>query len=107
MKTPRLVRGVFFRLQKLAGTLPVRVVDRSHALRGNATPVTLRVTGRGASPEAFPRGAWERSTMGFGASGNETSVMKLTALRPNVADYAGCSTVAKNATTPCTNQPFT
>ncbi|WP_395601320.1 hypothetical protein AB4P97_15780 [Pseudomonas sp. A1230] len=38
---------------------------------------------------------------------NETSVMKLTALRPNVADSAACSTVAKNATTPCSNKPFT
>jgi hypothetical protein len=35
MKTPRLVRGVFFGLQKLAGTLLARAADRSHALRGN------------------------------------------------------------------------
>jgi hypothetical protein len=51
--------------------------------------------------------AFGSSYTGLRASENETSVMKLTALRPNVADDAGCSTVAKNATTPCTNQPFT
>ncbi|TKK42016.1 hypothetical protein PflCFBP13517_05690 [Pseudomonas fluorescens] len=42
--------------------------DRSHAPRGNAMhPLTLRVTccpaGRGASQAAFPRRAWERSTV--------------------------------------------
>ncbi|RJX76134.1 DUF1534 domain-containing protein [Pseudomonas sp. LS-2] len=33
-----------------------------HALRGNAAPDAPRHTvGRGASRDAFPRGAWERS----------------------------------------------
>ncbi|MCF5247731.1 DUF1534 domain-containing protein [Pseudomonas sp. PA-5-4B] len=41
--------------------------DRSHAPRGNAFRDALRhccavlTAGRGASQEAFPRGAWERS----------------------------------------------
>ncbi|CAI8978822.1 hypothetical protein EMIT0194P_60156 [Pseudomonas serbica] len=37
--------------------------DRSHALRGNASPDALRPLrlGRGASLAAFPRRAWERS----------------------------------------------
>ncbi|AUG97590.1 hypothetical protein AWU82_29655 [Pseudomonas glycinae] len=36
--------------------------DRSHALRGSASPDALRpLLGRGASLAAFPRGAWERS----------------------------------------------
>ncbi|QHF53434.1 hypothetical protein PspS49_28740 [Pseudomonas sp. S49] len=36
--------------------------DRSHALRGNASPDALRpLLGRGASLAVFPRGAWERS----------------------------------------------
>ncbi|NMX75021.1 DUF1534 domain-containing protein [Pseudomonas sp. WS 5532] len=41
------------------------MADRSHAPRGNAFRDALRhccATGRGASQEAFPRGAWERST---------------------------------------------
>ncbi|OPA83776.1 hypothetical protein BFW87_29985 [Pseudomonas fluorescens] len=47
-------------------------VDRSHALRGNASCDALRhlapdldyppISGRGASRAAFPRRAWERST---------------------------------------------
>jgi hypothetical protein len=39
--------------------------DRSHALRGNAARDALRPcrSGRGASGEAFPRGAWERSVV--------------------------------------------
>ncbi|RAH02490.1 hypothetical protein DJ480_12175 [Pseudomonas sp. Leaf98] len=40
------------------------VIDRSHALRGNASSDALRHTfksGRGASWAAFPRRAWERS----------------------------------------------
>ncbi|SER70378.1 hypothetical protein SAMN03159444_04813 [Pseudomonas sp. NFACC02] len=36
-------------------------VDRSHAPRGNAATDALRQRGRGASWQAFPRGAWERS----------------------------------------------
>ncbi|SEQ36195.1 hypothetical protein SAMN03159444_01513 [Pseudomonas sp. NFACC02] len=35
--------------------------DRSHALRGNAWQDALRPTRRGASIDALPRGAWERS----------------------------------------------
>jgi len=36
--------------------------DRSHAPRGNAARDALRPKAeRGASVEAFPRGAWERS----------------------------------------------
>ncbi|NMX54659.1 DUF1534 domain-containing protein [Pseudomonas sp. WS 5146] len=41
-----------------------RSLDRSHALRGNASSDALRhnfKTGRGASWAAFPRRAWERS----------------------------------------------
>ncbi|NNB71283.1 DUF1534 domain-containing protein [Pseudomonas fluorescens] len=43
------------------------MVDRSHALRGNASrdalchPCTGCESGRGAAQAAFPRGAWERS----------------------------------------------
>ncbi|TWS09607.1 hypothetical protein FJD35_14780 [Pseudomonas mandelii] len=41
--------------------------DRSHALRGNASPVAPRpLQGRGASRAAFPRRAWERSLTGDG-----------------------------------------
>ncbi|MBA1252667.1 DUF1534 domain-containing protein [Pseudomonas sp. PA-7-1E] len=37
-------------------------LDRSHALRGNAAgDATRHKSGRGASREAFPRRAWERS----------------------------------------------
>ncbi len=35
--------------------------DRSHAPRGNAATDALRQRGRGASWQAFPRRAWERS----------------------------------------------
>ncbi|QHF50178.1 hypothetical protein PspS49_11220 [Pseudomonas sp. S49] len=37
--------------------------DRSLALRGNAAGDALRPMERGASLEAFPRRAWERSTL--------------------------------------------
>ncbi|OXR35810.1 hypothetical protein PSUM_08105 [Pseudomonas umsongensis] len=42
-----------------------RCHDRSHALRGNAAMDALRpllMQGRGASRDAFPRRAWERSS---------------------------------------------
>ena len=45
-----------------------RQIDRSHALRGNAAldaPRPLEKLYRGASQEAFPRGAWERSSLGY------------------------------------------
>ncbi|PMW99923.1 hypothetical protein C1X59_16270 [Pseudomonas sp. FW215-R2] len=61
MKTPRLVRGVFFRLEKSV----------------------------------------------FQQRQDETSVMQLTALRPNVAYLAGSSTVADFARIHCTNRAFT
>jgi len=51
--------------------------------------------------------AFGSSYIGLRQAENETSVMQLPALRPNVADLAGCSTVAKTATTPCANQAFT
>jgi hypothetical protein len=51
--------------------------------------------------------AFGSSYMGLRRVENETSVMQLPALRPNVADLAACSTVAKTATIPCANQPFT
>ena len=38
--------------------------DRSHAPRGNAATDALRQRGRGASWQAFPRRAWERSIIG-------------------------------------------
>ncbi len=49
-------------------------------------PVTLCVTGRGASPEAFPRGAWERSPCGAWESIRITAAAELivpTLLRGN------------------------
>src|ERR1700743_3828477 len=45
--------------------LRFRAFDRSHALRGNAAldaPRRRSKPGRGASGEAFPRRAWERSS---------------------------------------------
>ncbi|NMX57339.1 DUF1534 domain-containing protein [Pseudomonas sp. WS 5146] len=43
-------------------------IDRSHALRGNAARDAPRhKSGRGASSEAFPRGAWERSSVSLRA----------------------------------------
>ncbi|PRW92392.1 hypothetical protein C7A10_13635 [Pseudomonas fluorescens] len=52
-------RRAWERSSKLAPT----VIDRSHALRGNASRDALRhAMGRGASWAAFPRRAWERSS---------------------------------------------
>ncbi|OOG88157.1 hypothetical protein B0E42_06300 [Pseudomonas sp. A25(2017)] len=41
----------------------MKAIDRSHALRGNASTDALRsaLQGRGASRAACPRRAWERS----------------------------------------------
>ncbi|AZV29637.1 hypothetical protein CT157_27595 [Pseudomonas syringae] len=41
------------------------LTDRSHAPRGNAARDALRHSGRGASMYSFPRGAWERSEVGY------------------------------------------
>ncbi|NWL21178.1 hypothetical protein DM828_17850 [Pseudomonas umsongensis] len=44
------------------------MIDRSHALRGNASRDAPRSSfrkGRGASRAAFPRRAWERSTLHY------------------------------------------
>uniref|UniRef100_A0A7C1WP40 DUF1534 domain-containing protein n=1 Tax=Pseudomonas graminis TaxID=158627 RepID=A0A7C1WP40_9PSED len=40
----------------------LRDADRSHAPRGNPAQDAPRQRRRGASGEAFPRGAWERSS---------------------------------------------
>ncbi|CAI8727301.1 hypothetical protein EMIT0P294_120071 [Pseudomonas sp. IT-P294] len=58
--------GAYFNCGAGEGTSGVER-DRSHALRGNAArdaPRPFLKLERGASLEAFPRGAWERSEVG-------------------------------------------
>ncbi|CAI8958760.1 hypothetical protein EMIT0P260_70312 [Pseudomonas sp. IT-P260] len=62
--------------------------------------LSLKIKVKRSQPAAAP-------TEDISSLQDETSVMQLPALRPNVADLAGCSTVAKTVTTPCANQAFT
>jgi hypothetical protein len=67
----------------------VEFFDDPHALRGNHRQDTLRcVSGRAASRAAYPRGAWERSTICVVTTARTTYVMCRGAQRPGLHAHA-------------------
>jgi hypothetical protein len=101
MKTPRLVRGVFFRLEKTSRQTQTPV----GAAEGCDLLILIFLASpknkiKRSQPSAAQTGVRE-------ASGDEAFVMKLTAMRLNVADYADCRTVSNSATNSFQTQSFT
>ncbi|WP_448109006.1 hypothetical protein [Pseudomonas azerbaijanoccidentalis] len=94
MKTPRLVRGVFFAFRKNLKTYtnPVRAAEGCDLLNSRQI--------KKSQPSAAPTGA-------FAVFEHEAFVMKLNGLRLNVAYFKACGIFSDSATVPFQTQSFT